>query len=309
MTIAFQGLWFICALLLPSVLAAQSSPQHSLSQTRIVFLGTGTPRPVPEHSGPAVCIIANNTAYLVDFGPGVVRRASEAARIPDAEPCAPTKLRIAFATHLHSDHTAGLSDLFLTPAVVGRHAALDVYGPAGLADMARHIRAAYAKDIELRTRGLEHGDPKAYVLNAHEIRPGVVYKDANVTVIAFLVPHGSWDEAFGYRFDTAGRSIVVSGDTAPSDNIVTYCHGCDVLIHEVYSAKELESNDAEWKIYLRRFHTSTTELGEVATKAKPELLILYHQIYGNNANDTDLVREVRQKYSGKVVSARDLDVY
>jgi ribonuclease Z len=276
--------------------------------TKIVFLGTGTPRPVAERSGPAVCIIANATAYLVDFGPGVVRRASEAARINGAEACAPTKLKIAFATHLHSDHTAGLSDLFLTPAVVGRHAPLELYGPAGIADMSRHVRAAYAKDIELRTKGLEHGDPKAYVIHVHEIKAGIVYKDPNLTVTAFLVPHGSWDQAFGYRFDAPGRSIVISGDTAATDAIARNCQGCDVLIHEVYSAKEFESRDDAWKTYLRSFHTSSSELGEIATKARPGMLILYHQLFGGE-KDEDLVGEVRRSYSGKVVSARDLDVY
>ena len=165
------------------------------SKTQIVFLGTGMPRPSPERSGPAVCIVVNETPYLVDFGPGVVRRAAAAAE-KGISGCAPTKIKIVFCTHLHSDHTAGLSDLFLTPAVVGRGAPLVLYGPAGLADMARHIRGAYVKDIDVRVHGLEHGNAAAYEMTVHEIKPGVVYRDTNVTVTAFLVKHGSWDQAF-----------------------------------------------------------------------------------------------------------------
>src|SRR5215470_11033520 len=203
--------------LLLATFAAQaqtSSPpqttQPSRTKTQVVVLGTGTPRP-DDRSGPAVAVVVNGSAYLVDFGPGVVRRATLAAREKHIDALRPANLKIAFATHLHSDHTAGLSDLFLTPAVVGRGAPLELYGPPGLQDMARHIRAAYAKDIALRIEGLEQGDPKAYQINVHEIKPGVVYQDANVTVTAFPVPHGSWKFAYGYRFDTPDRSIVISG--------------------------------------------------------------------------------------------------
>ena len=281
----------------------------ALAQTQVVILGTGTPRPIPDRSGPAVCIAVGNSAYLVDFGPGVVRRATEAARKGIAA-CAPTNLKIAFSTHLHSDHTAGLSDLYLTPAVVGRHAPLVLYGPAGLADMARHIREAYAKDFQVRTEGLERGDPKAYEIVVHEIQPGVVYKDANVIVTAFLVKHGSWDQAFGYRFDTPGRSIVLSGDTSPADSVAQACHGCDLLLHELYYDREYVSDPRPaWPQDLRSFHTSAAELGAIATKAHPGLLVLYHQVIQPQDTDEELVREVQSTYKGKVVSAHDLDVF
>jgi ribonuclease Z len=178
--------------------------------------------------------------------------------------------------------------------------------------MAEHIRAAYAKDIQVRTEGLEQGNRAAYELKVHEIKPGVVYKDANVTVTAFAVAHGSWDLALGFRFDTADRSIVISGDTAPTDAIAANCHGCDLLLHEVYSVSEIATPRAAerktWPEYLRKFHTSTAELAAIAARAKPRILVLYHQIYGGGTDD-DLVREVQQTYKGKVVSARDLDVY
>src|ERR1041385_5664817 len=188
-------------LLRQASLASSPTP----AKTQVVILGTGTPRPDPDRSGPSVAIVVNGKAYVVDFGPGVVRRAAQAQR-KGIGALAPTKITVAFATHLHSDHTAGLSDLYLTPAVLRREGPLQLYGPPGIAAMAKHIRAAYAKDYEVHIHGLEHGKPLGYGLEVHEIKPGVVYKDANVTVTAFSVPHGSWDYAYGYRFDTADRS-------------------------------------------------------------------------------------------------------
>jgi ribonuclease BN (tRNA processing enzyme) len=290
---------------------AQAPHAPPAPRTQVIILGTGTPRLDPERSGPAVCIVVKGTPYLVDFGPGVVRRAAAAAQKFDGA-CAPTRIKVAFATHLHSDHTAGLSDLFLSPAVVGRSAALELYGPPGLASMARHIREAYAKDIEVRTKGLERGNPAAYVMNVHEVKPGVVFQDTNVKVTAFAVAHGSWDYAFGYRFDTADRSVVISGDTAPTEGVVKVCHGCDVLLHEVYSVRELASQPnverKDWPGYLKSFHTSTEELAAIATKAHPKLLVLYHQL-NRGGTEEGLVEEVQRGYTGKVVSARDLDVY
>ena len=280
------------------------------SGTQVVILGTGTPRPDPDRSGPAVAVVVNGKAYLIDFGPGVVRRAAAAQRKGIAA-LAPTKITVAFCTHLHSDHTAGLSDLYLTPAVLRREGPLQLYGPPGIKDMAEHIRAAYAKDYDVRIKGLEHGRPLGYELQVHEIKPGLVYKDENVKVTAFAVKHGSWDYAYGYRFDTADRSIVISGDTAPTDAVVKVCHGCDLLLHEVYSTTEFKRQtaaDSTWHEYLAKFHTSTKELSEIAGKAKPKVLVLYHQLYGTT-DDAGLVHEMEETYKGKVVSAKDLDVF
>ena len=172
--------------------------------TRVVFIGTGTPIVDPDRSGPSVAVVAGGRAYLVDAGPGVVRRASAASRMTGL-PLLPVTLTTLFLTHLHSDHTLGLPDLIFTPAVTGRRGPLDVYGPAGTQDMTDHLLAAWKKDIDVRVNGLEHGNANAYKVNVHEIVPGEIYKDPNVTVKAFLVKHSSWDQAFGYRFDGANR--------------------------------------------------------------------------------------------------------
>jgi len=303
--------------LLLATFAAQaqtSSPpqttQPSRTKTQVVILGTGTPRP-DDRSGPAVAVVVNGSSYLVDFGPGVVRRATLAAREKHIDALRAPNLKIAFATHLHSDHTAGLSDLFLTPAVVGREGALELYGPAGLTEMADHIQKAYAADIAIRTEGLEHGNAAAYKINVHEIKPGVVYKDANVTVTAFPVPHGSWKFAYGYRFDTPDRSIVISGDTGPNESVAQACHGCDLLLHEAYSTKWFQQSPAAWQKYLSSFHVSTAELAAIAATAKPGQLVLYHQMFtpGDDVDAVMLAEIAKAGYKGAVASAHDLDVF
>jgi ribonuclease BN (tRNA processing enzyme) len=271
------------------------------------MLGTGTPNPDPDRQGPAVAIAAGETPYLVDCGTGIVRRAAAAA-LNGVSALDPAKLGIVFVTHLHSDHTLGYPDLILTPWIMGRERPLEAYGPSGLHEMTDNILKAWQQDIDIRTNGREHENRTGYHVNAHEIHPGLIYRDGNVKVTAFLVSHGSWKEAYGYRFDTHDRSIVLSGDTTPTEAVVKTCNGCDVLIHEVYSQAAFERRPPAWQQYHSHFHTSSKELGRIANEAKPGLLILYHQLLWGSTEE-ELLQEIRQVYSGKVVSAHDLDVY
>jgi ribonuclease Z len=302
----FSSLKFAALLILSTATALAQS-----TKTQLVILGTGTPIINPDRSGPSVAVVVNGAAYLVDFGPGVVRRAAAAARDKNITALTPKNLKVVFATHLHSDHTAGLSDLYLTPAVEGRPGALELYGPPGIAAMAAHIQAAYVKDVDIRVHGLEHGNANAYKINAHEIKPGLIYQDANVKVTAFAVAHGTWDFAYGYRFDTADRSIVISGDTAPTQAIARACHGCDLLLHEVYSIAWFEERTPAWQKYHSTFHTSTTALAEIANAAKPKQLVLYHQLFRPADNvDEVLINELRKAgYKGPVASAHDLGIF
>ena len=275
---------------------------------RSLWIRSGTPLADPERSGPAVSIVVNGVAYLVDCGPGVVRRAA-AAEKAGVKALAADKLKMVFITHLHSDHTLGYPDLIFSPWVLERAEPLEAYGPRGLKTMTAHIEKAWAEDIHLRLRGLEEANGTGYKVNVHEIQPGVVYRDDNVTVTAFPVKHGTWKYAFGYRFDTKDRRIVISGDTAPTDEVVKACDGCDVLLHEVFNPKRKKIVDSKQKqAYFKAFHTSPSELGEIATRARPKLLVLYHQVMGETTEE-DLVEQVKQHYSGKFVSARDLGVY
>ncbi len=303
-----QLLQFVIPLLACSAfLFAQQPAQKPEVATRIVMLGTGNPGADPQRSGPAVAIVVGDTAYLVDSGPGIVRRAAAASQ-NGVQALDPPKLGMVFITHLHSDHTLGYPDLIFTPWVLGRDKPLEVYGPTGLRAMTRNILDAWQEDIAIRTDGLEHANRTGYHVNVHEIQPGVVYQDQNVKVTAFLVSHGSWKQAFGYRFDTPDRSIVLSGDTAPTEAVVKACNRCDVLIHEVYSQVEFERRTPDWQRYHSHFHTSSQELGRIASEAHPGLLILYHQLFWGTTEE-QLLQEIHRVYPGKVVSAHDLDEY
>ncbi len=274
---------------------------------RLIVLGTGTPIPDPQRSGPSVAIVANGQAYLFDAGAGVVRRAAAAAQQPRFAALDATRLTRLFITHLHSDHTLGYADVILTPWVVGRKEPLEVYGPTGLKQMTEHLERAYKEDIAIRTTGLEHLDGTELRVNVHEIAAGQIYQDENVTIRAIPVKHGSWPEAFGYSVDAGGRTFVISGDTSPVSTIADACRGCDVLVHEVYSAVGLAQRSGTTD-YHTQFHTSTRELAEMASRSKPKLLVLYHQLFFGRT-DSDLENEVRQRFSGVVVSARDGGVY
>lgn len=278
------------------------------AQTKVVMLGTGTPYPDPERSGPAAAVVVNGVSYLVDCGPGVVRRLA-AAQKKGIEGIGPNKVHQVFITHLHSDHTLGYPDIMLSPAVTGRKGGLDVYGPVGLEEMTKDLLQAWSKDIDVRLHGMEHGHADAYVVHAHDVQPGVVYKDANVTVTAFPVKHGSWDEALGYKFVTKDRVIVFSGDTAPTDEIAKECDGCDLLIHEVYPTAYYNAQPESDKPYFRVFHVSTAELAKIANDAKPKVLVLDHVLWGK-AKPEDVMKEIEAAgYAGKIVVANDLDVY
>ena len=276
-------------------------------KTKVVLLGTGTPIADPDRSGPATAVVVGDDAYLVDFGPGIVRRAAAAAKA-GVQALEPERIVRAFATHLHSDHTAGYPDLILTPWVLGRNAPLEVYGPKGLRHMTDHIMLAYEEDINLRLHGKQPANEPGINIVIHEIEPGIVYRDDNVTVKAFGVEHASWPRAFGYRFQTSDRTVVISGDTIPVDSIVENCNGCDVLVHEVYSKAGFDGRTKDWQAYHRKAHTSGPQLAEIASKAKPKLLILCHQLLWGST-PAELMKEIQGGYEGKIVYGNDLDVY
>jgi ribonuclease BN (tRNA processing enzyme) len=298
----------------PQLQQCASKKRKADPPTKIVLLGTGTPGPDPDRSGPATAIVVNGTPYLVDFGPGVVRRAAAAYRNGvTALGFGGTNLNTVFLTHLHADHTAGYPDLILTPWIMGRRKPLNVYGPVGLKAMTRHITKAWELDIANRVHGLERLRTEGCRVNAHEIKPGLIYGDLNVNVTAIPVRHGDMKDAFGYRFETSDRTIVISGDTAPIDTIVENSCGCDVLIHEAYSQETYSKVSRKWQTYRRKYHTSSKQLAALARRAKPALLVLYHNSNAGGEQlpepEQVLLDEVRQLYKGDVVTGHDLDVF
>jgi len=322
---------FTCALMtVATAVVSQPASQFSKSgapRTKVVLLGTGTPVPDPDRSGPATAIVVDDTAYVVDIGPGVVRRAKAAVLDRHIIALEPANLKVAFVTHLHSDHTAGYSDLILTGWTAGRHAPLEVYGPTGLQLMTEHILQAYRIDIETRTNpeGDQRRNPEGWKVNAHEIKPGVIYKDAKVTVTAFPTKHAM--ESYGYRFDTPDRSVVIAGDTSPTEETIKACDGCDVLIHEARAEEMYARLSEDRRSFGAKNHTTSGQLAALASKAKPKLLIVYHAWIswwpdvapsdrpvvlstGELHSTPDVLqKEIGSRYSGNFVIGRDLDVY
>jgi len=294
----------VLMLLLTHSAEAQDTPPI---ETNVVILGTGTPNPMPDRKGPSVAVVVGETSYIVDAGPGVVRQA-QAAFEKGVEGLHMTKLSKAFLTHLHSDHTVGLPDLILSPWVLERTDPLELIGPEGTAEMAEHLLKAYERDIQIRLFGLEPANNTGWRVNARDVVAGVVYEDSLVTVEAFNVPHGSWPDAFGYRFTTPDKVIVISGDTAESEIIEEMCQQCDVLVHEAYSDSAWERRTPFWQNYHAQFHTSAKQLGRIAQRAQPKLLVLYHQLEWSSTLDT-LLEEVQSEFDGHVVNGEDLGVY
>lgn len=282
----------------------ESAPR---TRTRVVLLGTGTPSPDPDRSGPATAVVVGDEAFLVDAGPGVVRRAA-AAWGAGIDALAPDRLQRVFLTHLHSDHTLGLPDLMFTPWVVGRSEPLEIYGPPGTAAMVEHLEQAWSADIDVRVHGYEDADPRGAHPRVHEIEAGEVFRAGGVVVEAIPVPHGSWKHAFGYRFVTPDRTVVVSGDTAPSEALLEAARGADVLVHEVYQLGRFRFFPEDMQRYHGSFHTSSRELAALAAEARPKLVVLTHQLLWG-ASEEELLAEIAAGYDGRVVSGHDLDVY
>ncbi|MCC7097632.1 MAG: MBL fold metallo-hydrolase [Thermomonas sp.] len=272
--------------------------------TTLVMLGTGMPRPDPSCFGPATAVVFDGRVFLFDAGAGVMRRMAAAGlsiRGPEA----------VFLTHLHSDHTLGYPDLILTTWVMGRREKLQAYGPRGLKKMTKHILAAWDEDIHVRIDGLERQTTTGYKVDVHEFDAGVVYDKDGVRITAIPVEHGCWKQAFGFRIDTPDRSIVISGDTRPTEAIVEASRGVDTLVHEVYphtqALPELRIGGEVWPTYMGDFHTSDLELGVIAALAKPKRLVLHH-IVRHGSDDDELLAGVRAGgYKGPVIVAQDLD--
>lgn len=282
------------------------SSQES-SAVRILMLGTGSPVPDPTAFGPATAITVGSRVFLVDAGAGVTRQLA-AAGLPRIK-----EIEAAFFTHLHSDHTLGYPDLIFTTWIMGRRTSLRVYGPPGLRQMTSRLLDAWREDIDLRIGGLERETREWLAVDAREITAGAVYDSQGVRVTAFRVRHAEWRHAFGYRFDAPGRSITISGDAAPSETLIAAAKGTDVLIHEVYIESRLRPETRpggdRWPEYMRAAHTSNVELGRLASRINPGMLVLHH-VLRMGGTDEELLAGIRAGgYTGKVVIAKDLDVF
>lgn len=297
-----------------------------MSHTKLILLGTGTPNAEANHNGPASAVVVDGQAYLVDFGPGVVRQCTKAFE-KGIDALRPDKLNIAFCTHLHTDHTTGLADLIFTPWVLERKNPLQLYGPEGLKDMAMCIEKAYSKDIDMRLNGDEPANETGYKTIVKEFPQGIkdygiLFEDEHVKVNAFTVDHGRL-QSVAYKFITEDKTIVISGDTKPTEIIIEKSKGADILLHECEYAKGLSKRSEQWQIYHKNVHTLSTDLGKMVAQANPKKVVTYHRIYHRNMLDNtihleaemqkindEMTEEIRTSgYDGEIYHGNDLDIY
>jgi ribonuclease Z len=265
----------------------------------VLLLGTGYPRPDPERAGPSTVVIAGDAWFVVDAGRGATMRIA-------ATDLKYANLRSVLLTHLHSDHTAGLPDLFTTSWQFGRKTVpLELYGPRGTKKLADAMLDFFAEDIHLRRDLLEKHPAAGATIRTHIVREGVVYDDGNVKITAFAVDHRPVVNAFGYRFESGGRTVVISGDTRPTENLVRNAKGADVLVLEAYLPEHfLRVDTPEVAARLMSYHTSAEEAGEIAARTGVRKLVLTHLIPGN-AEETFRER-AGKAFKGEVVVGRDL---
>jgi ribonuclease BN (tRNA processing enzyme) len=297
-SLAWSGVVAALGLAMTMLLVAAEGP---LVRPRFeaILLGTGYPRPDPEHAGPALAIVAGERWFVVDAGRGATLRIAATDLKYEA-------LGAVFLTHLHSDHTAGLPDLFNTSWQFGRKARpLELYGPAGVERLAHAMLEFFAEDIHIRRDLVEKHPAAGARINSHVVREGVVYDDGTVRVTAFVVDHRPVVPAYGYRFDCGRRSIVVSGDTRPTPNLIKFARGADVLIHEAYLPEHFDKVDTpEVAARLKSYHSSAEEAGIAARDAGVKQLVLTHLI---PAGADEVFRErAGRAFKGTIVVGRDL---
>jgi len=278
------------------------------SKTRLILLGTGGgPRPRKASSASAQVIVANDTAYVVDCGNGVARQLIFAG-------VALPKLRHIFITHHHSDHNADYGNLIWLAWAAGLRTRVDTWGPPPLEKMTRLFFEMNAYDIDTRIAD-EGRVPLAPLVHVHELSEGgPVMQDENVKVTTALVHHPPVVPSLGYRFDAPDRSIVISGDTAPSDNLIRLAQGADVLVHEVLYAPALDRlvarvpNAATLKQSIMSHHTTAEDAGRVAQAAGVKMLVLSHLVPADDPAITEQmwIDAARAHYKGPIVVGKDL---
>lgn len=276
-------------------------------RTRLILLGTnGGPIVQSDRSSPAQVVLVDDVAYLVDCGEGVVRQLVTAG-IP------PATVRQLFITHHHADHNIGLSGLLMGAWVSGLGGVLTVHGPPPLARM---IEAFFAmNDFDLRMRAATTGRTALAGLVAVDefAEPGVVFTDSRVTVTAARVHHPPIDQAYAFRFDGPDRSIVISGDTTPCEELIRLATGADILVHEVTYLLASQAvaagmpHAATLTDHLRDCHTSVEEVGRVAAAAGVGTLVLSHFVPGDSSvSDAEWARLAQHGFDGRVIVGRDL---
>jgi ribonuclease Z len=267
---------------------------------KVTLLGTGYPRPVMSRFGPSILVEAGAEKLLFDCGRGATQHLYQLN-------VAFSRVNVLFLTHLHSDHVVDIPDFWLTGWILGRKGSLQIFGPAGTKEMMSHLQQAYAFDIHIRRDVDEQLPALGVVVEAKDIEQGVVYENGGVKVTAFTVDHGAVKPALGYRVDYDGHSVVMSGDTRLSENLIHFAQGTDVLIHEVIDPEAYNSSHTvfskEQMAKVIAHHTTPDQAGSVFSRVKPKLAV-YSHIVPWDADD--LIPRTRKTYSGPLEVGEDL---
>lgn len=292
------------ALVALSLTTFNAQPATAAEKTfRVTLLGTGTPPPFMHRFGPGILVQAGNKNLLFDCGRGITQRLFQ-LKIPLG------KVERLFLTHLHSDHVVGIPDLYLSGWLgapwARRKVPFAVTGPAGTVSMMTHLKEAYAWDI--KTRMFDQKLPaKPISISATDMTPGVVYEQGGVKVTAFKVNHGKKiDPAYGYRIDYDGRTVVLSGDTKYSDNVVKSAKGADLIVHSVavIAAKLLKKSKVMRNILAH--HSEPEDTARIFNAVKPKLAVYSHVVMYGGTKEKDIMSRVKKNYAGPVLVGKDL---
>ena len=274
------------------------APPVYANYIEVTLLGTGTPRPSLERFGPSTLVQAKGQYFLFDSGRGTTIRLTQAG-VPLSQ------IEHIYLTHLHSDHISGLSDLSLTSWIWQRPTPFKLTGPTGTKNLAEHLNQAYAADFDYRTKntGL---DPKTFSIEGHNISTeDVVYKQGGITITAFLVDHHPVKPAFGYRIDYGNASVVISGDTAYSTNLIKHAKGVDLLIHEIAAANtQLLAQNPRLKKVLS-YHTTPEQAGRLFEIVQPKAAVYNHVLLFGIDEET-ILETTRSFFQGNLRVGKDL---
>ncbi len=276
-------------------------------KTILTLLGTGNPGCYPNVYQTAAAVVVGETPFIVDCGGGTVQRLSS-AHAAGQPALLLSNLHTLILTHLHPDHSAGLIDLIISTWIKGRSEPLVIYGPAGTKKMVDLLIEAYELGIAEHSKP---GSPSPGLLQYEvtEYTDGELIRTADVTITAFRVSHGGM-ETYGLKFVSADKTIVFSADTCPHSAVIEHGKGCDILVHEVYSERSIQSPQSRGPLsYFREMHTSTVELAQIANETRPKKLVLTHQMHLGPISDEELLQEITDLYDGEVIFGRDLDVF
>jgi ribonuclease Z len=294
-TSIFLSVFFVC---LGQNKIQQDTTNISKSFIKVTLLGTGTPQPVMERFSASILVQAGGKSFLFDAGRGCLLRLRQ-LHVEN------NTIDAVFFTHLHSDHIVGFPDFWLTGWLVShRKEPLKVFGPNGTRQMTDYLQKAYQYDI-----GIRESDDKASTegskILATDIKEGIVYEKDGVKIIAFLVDHYPVVPAFGYRIEYGGHSVVLSGDTRYSENLIKFAKGTDLLVHEVAIASDtLKKSDPRYNVLAH--HTTPEQASKVFTAVKPKLAVYSHIVRIYQYPEEEILKRTKENYPGPVILGEDL---